>query len=226
MNVTELISKANLVANGKATAPTAPRAAQFLAIANMLQDDWLSEPGVQWSSRYERLSLGNITSDRVDMDEDIYELSKREDDYIVIVSPDDPKSLAYYSLVSPDEFRRYKNDTTCAVIGDELVFGKTFETTDSYYNGEVIVPAIMRLDPLVNANDEILVDDPNWLVYMTAAERVRNTVTKIGQYPALVQKANNLMVKMREKNDSQINTIALYPTVMGESFNGEWGWNT
>jgi len=228
MNVSQLISKANLAANGKTTplAVTSPRYTQFLAIANMLQDDWLSEPDIQWNSRYEHLSLGNITSDRVDIDEDIYEFSKREGDYIVIVSPTDPKSLSYYSLVSPDEFRRYKNDSTCTVIGDELIFAKTFETDDSYYGGEVIVPVTMKLDPLVNPNDEVLIDDPNWLVYMTAAERVRNTVTKIGQYPALVQKANNLMDKMKQKNDSQINTIELYPSVMGESFNGEWGWNT
>jgi len=226
MNVTQLINKANLVANGKATAPSAPRYAQFLAIANLMQDDWLSEPGVQWNSRYERLSLGTITSDRVDMDEAIYELSKREDDYIVIVSPTDPNSYAYYSLVSADEFRRYQNGSTCAVIGDELVFSKTFEITDSYYGGEVIVPAIMKLDPLVNPSDEVLVDDPNWLVYMTAAERVRNTVTKIGQYPALVQKANNLMVKMKEANDAQVNVIPLYTSVMGESFDSEWGYNT
>ena len=228
MNVTQLIAKSNLAANGKATtlAASSPRYVQFLAIANMLQDDWLSEPGIQWNSRYERLSLGTITSDRVSLDEDIYEFSKREDDYITIVSPTDPKSLAYFSLVSADELRRYQNTTTCAIIGDELVFAKTFLTDDSYYGGEVIVPVIMKLDPLVNPNDEVLVDDPNWLAYMTAAERVRNTVTKIGQYPALVQKANNLMVKMREKNDGQINTIPLYNSVLGETFNNDWGYNS
>lgn len=227
MNVTELIAKANLAANGKATplAPTSPRYTQFLAIANMMQDDWLSEPGIQWQSRYERLSLGTITSDRVDMDDDIYEFSKREDDYITIISPTDPKSYAYFSLVSADELRRHQNTTTCAIIGDELVFAETFETDNSYYGGEVIVPVIMKLDPLVNPSDEVLVDDPNWLVYMTAAERVRNTVTKIGQFPALVQKANNLMIKMREKNDSQVSTIPLYNSVLGETFNNEWGYN-
>ena len=88
------------------------------------------------------------------------------------------------------------------------------------------MPVIMKLDPLVNPNDEILVDDPNWLVYQTAAERVRNTVTKIGQYPALIQKANNLMVKMREKNDGQVNTIPLYNSVLGETFNNDWGYNS
>jgi len=228
MNVTQLVAKANLAANGKATplATTSPRYEQFLAIANMLQDDWLAEPGVQWSSRYQQLSLGTITSDRVDVDEDIYEFSKREGDYITVVSPTDSKSLAYFSLVSPDEFRRYKNDATCTVIGDELIFARTFEITDSYYGGEVIVPVTMKLDPLVNPNDEVLVDDPNWLVYMTAAERVRNTVTKVQNYPALVQKANAIMEKMKQANDGQVNTVELFPSVMGESFNGEWGWNT
>jgi len=227
MIVSELIAKSNLAANGKATAlaTTSPRYTQFLAIANMLQDDWMSEPDIQWQSRYEKLSLGNITSDRVSLDEDIYEFSKREGDYITIQSATDPRSVAYYSLVSPDEFRRYRSDMICTIIGDELVFGHTFIPTDSYYGGEVIVPVIMKLDPLVNPTDEILVDDPNWLVYMTAAERVRNTVTKLGQYPALVQKANNLMLKMKEKNNGQVNTIELYPSVIGETFDADWGYN-
>lgn len=227
MNVTQLIAKANLAANGKATplAVGSPRYVQFLAIANLVQDDWLSEPGIQWSSRYERLSLGTITSDRVSMDDTIYELSKREDDFVTIISPDDPKSYSYYTIVSPSEFRRYQNTNTCAVIGDELVFSKTFEPTDSYYGGEVIVPATIKLDPLVSPNDEVQVDDPNWLVYMVAAERVRNTVTKVGQYQGLVQRANNIMIKMREANEGQINTIPLYNSVMGESFSSDYGWN-
>jgi len=227
MIVRELIAKSNLAANGKATelAPSSARYIQFLAIANMLQDDWMSEPDMQWQSRYDRLSLGTITSDRVSLDDSIYEFSKREGDYITIVNPTDANGLAYYSLVSADEFRRYKNDLTCAIIGDELVFSHTFVTTDDYYGGEVIVPVTIKLDPLVKPNDEILIDDPNWLVYMVAAERVRNTVTKLGQYPALVQKANAIMTKMRQKNESQINTIDLYPSVIGETFNNTWGYN-
>jgi len=228
MNVTQLIAKANLAANGKATtlATTSPRYTQFLAIANMLQDDWLSEPDIQWNSRYQKLSLGSITSDRVSLDEDIYEFSKREGDYITIQSTSDPRSVAYYSLVSPDEFRRYHSDTICTVIDDELIFAHTFVPTDSYYDGEVIVPVTMKLDPLVSPTQDILVDDPNWLVYMTAAERVRNTVTKLGQYPALVQKANNLMLKMKEKNNGQVNTVELYPSVIGETFDADWGYSS
>jgi len=219
MNVSQFVQKAYLASNGKTTvlAPTSPRYVKFVALANTLQDDWLSEPDIQWNSRYERLSLGTITSDRVAMDEDIYEFSKREGDYITITST--AGNISYWSLVTPEEFRRYRYNNTCTVIGDELVFARTFVTGDNEYGGEVIVPVTMKLDPLVQPTDDILVDDPNWLVYAVAAEQVRNTVTKLSQYPALIQKANNIMVKMKQKNDAQLDQIPMSPSVLGES----WG---
>jgi len=227
MNVTQFIQKVYLTSNGKTAilAPTSPRYTKFLALANVLQDDWLSEPDIQWNSRYQRLSLGNITSDRVDMDEDIYEFSKREGDYITITGTNG--NVSYWSLVTPEEFRQYRYNNTCTVIDGELVFARTFVSGDNEYGGEVIVPVTLKLDPLINPNDDILVDDPNWLVYAVAAEQVRNTVTKLSQYPALIQKANNIMIKMKQKNDAQLDQIPMAPSVLGESWGATYaatGW--
>lgn len=217
MNVLTLINRAELTARGKAGTVTPTRKAKYLALANMLQDDWLAEPNVQWNSRYDRLSLGTITSDRVDMDDDVFEISKREGDYITIVNTDGTV-ISNWSLVDPNEFRRYRYDSTCAWIGDELVFARSFVTGTPEYGKEVIVPVTLKLDALVNDDDEVQVDDPNWLVYRIAAETVRNTVTKVNNYPALVDLANNAMIGMKDRNNSQINYIQMSPSVLGESW--------
>jgi len=225
MNVTQFIAKVYLTSNGKTAtlAATSPRYQKFLALANVLQDDWLSEPDIQWNSRYQRLSLGSINSDRVSLDEDIYEFSKREGDYITITGTSG--NVSYWSLVSAEEMRSFRYNNVCAIIGDELVFARTFVVGDNEYGGEVIVPVTMKLDTLTQPSDDILVDDPNWLVYAVAAEQVRNTVTKLSQYPALIQKANNIMVKMKQKNDAQIDQIPMSPSVTGESWGSAYASN-
>jgi hypothetical protein len=220
MNLDTAINRAYLLSNGKATAPSPTRYEKFKALANMLQDDWLSEPDVQWSSRYERVELGTISGDRIDMDDSIYELSQREGDYVTVQTPGS-NQLTYWNIVTPEAFRQYRYDNSVAWIGDELVFSRPFNLGDSQYQGTVTVPGIMKLDPLTKGTDEIQVDDPQWLVYMMAGEQVRNTVTKLNQFSTLVQKANNIMEKMKQRNDAQINYVQMAPSVMGESWSSD-----
>ncbi len=218
MDLQTLIKRADGIANGKARTldVSSARYLRFRDLANMLQDDWMSEPGIDWSSRYQRLSLGNITSDRVSLDDTIYEISKRQGDYIVIQYATSPTSFSQWNLVDNETFRTQYNRNVCTVIGDELVFNRMFVDGNLEYNGEVIVPAYIKPDELIRPTDTVVVDDPNWLVYSMAAQYVLNTVTKIGNYEAHVQRANNIMFKMKEKNGSQIETIPLYPSAIGD----------
>jgi hypothetical protein len=225
MDLRTAIKRADLVGNGKSRTldVTSSRYIKFRDLANLLQDDWLSEPGVQWNSRYQRLSLGNITSDRVTLDDTIYEFSKRQGDFIIIRYGDGESNYSRWNLVDNETFRLQYSRNVCTIIGDELVFNRNFASGDLEYDGEVIVPVYIKVDELVNPTDTLQVDDPNWLVYMMAAEFARNTVTKVQNYPALIQKANNLMLKMKEKNGSQIETIAMYPSAIGDPSSGYFG---
>ena len=58
------------------------------------------------------------------------------------------------------------------------------------------------LEELENPDDDILVDNPEWLVTMTAAEYIRNDIVKQNQYGNLVAEANNLMTSMIRNNRS------------------------
>lgn len=225
MDLKTAIKKADLIGNGKSRTldTTSPRYQKFADLANFLKDDWMSEPYIQWNSRYRQLSLGSITSDRVTLDDSIYEFSKRQGDYIIIQYAANPSSFSRWTLVDNETFRIQYNRNVCTVIGDELIFNRTFVNGNSEYNGEVIVPVYIKLDDMTRPTDPVEVDDPNWLVYMMAAEFARNTVTKVQNYPALIQKANNLMLKMKEKNGSQLETIDMYPVALGDPTIGGYG---
>jgi hypothetical protein len=60
---------------------------------------------------------------------------------------------------------------------------------------------------LVDDTTDVPVDDPNWLVTITAAEYVRNDIVKQNQYGNLVQEANDLMENMKADNDAQVSEV-------------------
>lgn len=221
MTVAELLSQAYLLATGKAKALDATKKAKFLGLANIMQQQWENEPGIDWDSTYEYVTLADPISEIANayaLPANVRDVSKKEGDRIRIQHSLSGQS-SYYDIVRPQDLQaHYYSNNVAAVIKRQVVFPNMFLIDAPQYGGSIVVPAYTKLPALVDGTDEVLVDDPAWLVYMTAAEYVRNDITKANQYGNLVAYAANSMAKMKEDNAGQLTEIPMFPTSQGETW--------
>lgn len=221
MVVSDLIQQAYAMASGKSVAPTVgtTKYNKLLLYANIMQNAWQQEPGFNWENTYAYTPVGTVSeTDTFDLDlEAIRVPSQRAEDYIIIRNASDQDT--YYQLVSPSLFTRDKYQSVATIIDGSLVFPTAFAADSPHIGSTILMPGYLWLEELVNANDEIQVLDPNWLVYMTAAEYARNDLLKQNQYGNLVAYAENSMNKMKEIDSGPDTGVYMEPTVMGES----WG---
>ena len=198
MTLQELIDAVILKATGKVTALTPENAKwqKILGIANSYQQAWQHEPGQHWNSLYNRnLSVGTITArDAYDLDEEIDTISTAKGDNVYIQAANGDK--IEYELVPYDDLKNYKTGKYCAVVAKQLVFNKVFSNLDPEYGGKIYVPAYSNVETLERADDDIQVDNPLWLVFMCAAEYIRNDIVKQNQYSNLIAESNNMMTDM------------------------------
>lgn len=220
MTITEAKAAVYLLATGKATAISTSKTNQIVALLNFYQRRWAREPGIDWNSLYNpALSLGTVTAtDTFDIDTStVRKLSDRQGDAVRIVWTD---GISYtdYDIVNHDTLRDYSFGVNkenpigwyCTQIGGQLVFNHTFVSTDAQYGGEIFVPCYTFSDDITNDNpgtDEVQVDDPDWLCTRAAAAYVRNNITLRSRYPELLAEANEIMGRMKDDNDGQIDNI-------------------
>lgn len=202
MTLQELINAVMLKATGKPTilASNNTKWEKIRGIANYYQQAWLHEPGQHWNSRYERArQIGTITnSDEYELEEDIAEVSTAKGDNIYVQTAGGDK--VKFQLVSYDDLQNHPTGNYCAKLGQTLVFNTRFAEDDPCFGGTLYAPVYTTLEDLSIGDDDILVDDPNWLVTMCAAEYIRNDIVKQNQYGNLIAEANNLMTSMIRNN--------------------------
>jgi hypothetical protein len=190
---------------------------RVLAVANRYIDSWMSEPGVDWDSTYQTTDIGTVSAtDSYDLDDDIYRVSNDAGDPIRINHTDGTHTD--YDLVPASHLRRYTTQKVCSRVGRTIKFPRAFVSTDPQFGGTIEVPGYVKPDYLVNDNDEILVDDPNWLILMTAAELSRTDLTQAQNYPLLVTEANNAMRSMKRANTPQVHEIQKSPVGGGSDW--------
>lgn len=221
MTITQFISDAYLKSTGKTTTlTTGTKYDRIIALGDYYQRRWAREPGVDWNSLYDpAFSLGTVTAtDTFDIDTStIRKLSDREGDSVRIVW-DDGESYTDYAIVAHDKLKDYSFGVDkesplgfyCARIGNQLVFNHEFISTDAQYGGEIFVPCYVFPDEITSTdpgNAEVQVDDPDWLVTRVAAEYVRNDITRRARYPELLAESNEIMARMIDDNDGQIDTV-------------------
>lgn len=218
MTTSEFVAAVILKATGKTSTSISgdTKWTKVLGIANLLIDSWQNEPDVDWSSLYDpSFSIGTVTNtDAFDLDDEIRKVSDTEGD-VVRINHTDGTGYTDYDVVPADTLKQYYSGQNkensfgnyCAQIGRRLVFNRKFVSTDPQYGGTIYVPAYLYADHLVGDSDEVPVDIPNWLVVMSAAEYVRNDITRQNQYPNLISEANQLMVRMKEDNDAQVSQL-------------------
>lgn len=88
--------------------------------------------------------------------------------------------------------------------------------------GALTVPGYYIPTEITAATDIVPVDDPVWLVYITASELARNDPSKDDQYPTLAGMANELYLRMSNANNDvgllQMNTVINNMPVIGSGF--------
>jgi hypothetical protein len=220
--ITEFVADTFLRATGKTTtlATTNSKYSRIVNLGDYYQRRWAREPGIDWNSLYNpAFSLGTVTAtDTYDIDNStVRKLSDRQGDSVRIVWSD---GVGYtdYDVVDANKLKDYSFGVNrenpigfyCAQIGQQLVFNHSFTTTDQQYGGEIFIPAYVFPDEITSDNpdtDEIQVDDPDWLVARVAAEYVRNDITRQQHYPELLAEANEIMGRMKDDNDGQIDSV-------------------
>ena len=202
MTVEELINAVILKATGKANTlqPGTPKWDKVLGIANAYQKVWQHEPSQHWNSLYDPAHVVGTVSGKnaYELYDEIDAVSTSKGDDIYIEGTNGQK--VNYQLVAYDDLKNYPTGRFCAVIGRQLVFNSGFSETDPEYGGKIHAPIFRNVENLENKNDEVAVDDPMWLVFMSAAEYIRNDIVKQNQYGNLIAEANNLMTDMIRRN--------------------------
>ena len=234
MTVQEAIQAVFLKATGKTTTLTSgTKFNRIVGLLNFYQRRWSNENGVDWPSLYDpAFSLGTVTNtDSYDLDTStIRKISQRLGDQIRILW-DDGEGYTDYDLVDAETLKDYYwgqnkenyNGYYCSRIGNQLVFNHTFTEDDPEFGGEITVPCYTYANPIVSTalNDEIQVDDPDWLVLQCAAEYVRNDITRRSRYPEIQREANSAMDRMKDDIDGQVQEVER-PWTPGSYNDGPW----
>lgn len=204
MTTSEFVQACVLKATGKVSTlvSTDSKWLKIVGIANRQIKKWERE--ADWNSLYDPdYSIGTVTAtDEFELDDEIRKISDNADDPVRIIHTDD--SYTDYQVVNAERLKYYSTGNYCAQIGRTLKFNSAFTSTDAEYGGTIQVPVYLYAETLTTAGSEVPVDDPEWLICMTAGEYIRNDVTKQNQYPNLVAEANAILEVMKEDNDGQI----------------------
>lgn len=208
MTVSQALTAVLLRATGKVSTlgVTDTKGVKILAFLNYFQNVWALSTNVDWNSLKTTFTLGTVSNtDTFDLDSDIGRLSQQEGDYVRITTTTQEFT---YTIVPLEKLYKgaklnHWDNGKCSVVGQSLIFAHKFVSTDPQFGGSIVVPGFSIPDPLVNANDEIAVDDPNWLVAISAAEYDRTDITRVQYYPGLKDEADELMYTMKRHNDSQ-----------------------
>ena len=221
MILADLVASVYLKATGKRSSLTSSdeKYLKIVELANAFTDVWQNT--ADWSSQYDPdLSFsGTVTAtDTFAIPAAVRKISDARGDYVRIWWTDGV-NYTDFDVVPADALKRYgAASNVCAQTGSNLIFRRTFTTNDAEYGGTIKCPVYTYAPTLSGESDVIAVDIPRWLVFMCAAEYVRNDITKQGQYPNIVQEANELMEKMRDDNDAQVNEPDMPWSPLGRSW--------
>lgn len=215
MTVTTAIEKAFQEAKGKPTPPAVgtPKYNSLIILADSMQKIWAAEPGVEWNSLYSRASLGAITAaSTFALPSTVDYVVKRETDPVYAESGSQRKD---YLVVQPNQLYIKRDYPGVAQVGQNLIFHQAFTSTSEEFGWTLKAPCILKVNDLDAGSDTIQVDDPMWLVFMMAADFIRNDLVRQNQYDRLVAYAQETMKKMKEKNQGQNEEVSTEWAPMG-----------
>lgn len=182
----------------KTLSPGNSKYERMLNIANMANMQWESEPDVIWGSLCEDREIGVI------------------DDSTSYKLPEDVRTVDFRKFIT---LTKESNNWTVPFISPQLFKGGCYGVlqlgwkldfnglTEEMKGAKIIAPVIRRTKKLVEPEDKVEIDDPYWLVYMIAAEFVRNSRTKSNQYGNLVTLAQSSIEGMKNRNGYKFDEV-------------------
>lgn len=170
----------------------------LLEIGNLFIQAWQNEPNTDWNSLWRKEKIGTVsTTDRYSIDTDeVRKVSTRPNDKVEIRTADG--QVALFSIVKPEQLSDY--DRTCAKVGDELVFNQPFDSDSPLIGGDIYLPYFTYAERMTSSTSVVPVDQPMWLVWITAADFVRTDPAKPHLYGNLVAMAQDAMNSMKDNN--------------------------
>jgi hypothetical protein len=201
MTTQELLDDAYIAYRGKVASRTpafgSDKATVLLNIANRKIREWSSDPRNKWNSLFEIRSVGTLVqaTKTYSMPTDFYLSS----DYALIVKTDTTE--VEYTIIKAQK-RNVDNGQALYIHGlnpKTITFSQDLDTAID--GGELFVPGYYSPSPLVLATDNVPVDNPDWLVYIVAAELARNDPAKEDNFPTLQGMANEEYTKMSNANN-------------------------
>lgn len=198
-------------ATGKPTLnATSSDYAKLFVLAKRLVREWQNEPDVEWESQHQLVGAGTVTAtDTFDLDEDVWSISQRDGEYVYVKTISG--QYIPYLLVSHADLDKHKYGNAVAFNGTQLTFSRAFTSDEQAFGGSISVPAFIKQDDITSVNDDVPIDNPDWL---SAALSARYALTKSNLnylYDDLLAIQNQLMQKMKENNERVSDSIPDMP---------------
>ena len=191
-------------------------------IGNRKIREWATDPRNKWNSLFEITTVGviNVTTQTYDLDDTFFASS----DYAKVIKTDG--SSVEYPIVKAQQ-RNVGGQTTYIHGSDPKKITFSQDIDAGLDGGTLYVAGYLIPTEITAATDIIPVDDPNWLVYITASELARNDPAKDDQFPTLTGMANDAYRKMVDANNDvgfgQPNAIVNFMPNIGQ-FSEQESW--
>lgn len=200
MTPDSIIQKAYKMASGdeENVATSDPMYDKYLSTLNDLQRDWANEvltlPNERWASLEEEAIETVDAEGMLYLD---YEIARAPLNFPALYIETEDRKI-YPELVSIGEIDTDSNAYAVSGDGKTVYFStgiiKRYAGSDVHF--AVYTPVV---ETVKGETEGIIVQDPNWLIYMLAAEIARSDIVQAGQYGNLVALAMNSMESMKNR---------------------------
>lgn len=200
MNAQELLNEIYTAYKGRVATKTpawgSDKANIAIAIANRKQREWANDTQQKWNSLFDIVDIGAISLGTFTYNAPLN--YTHPSDKALIKASDNLYEVKFTTPQKREQGKIYIHGNN----PKKMTFGGTY-IESGYDNAILQLPAYFMPDNIVESDDNIIVDDPNWLICVTAAELCRNDPSKDDQFANLLGMANDLYAKMIKENIAQ-----------------------
>lgn len=201
MTAQELLDSVYQVYRGKiqsrTPAFTSDKGVVTLGIANRKIREWATDPRNKWNSLFEIKLVDTI--DVLTQTYDLDPLFFQPSDFVRAVKTDGTSTEYPIVKAQQREAISGQNAYIHGLNPKKITLSRDIDS--ELDGGTLYLPGYYIPAPLTLSTDIVPVDDPNWLVYITASELARNDPAKEDSFPTLVGMANEMYTRMSNANN-------------------------